>query len=415
MNASQSTAAHILSRLRRDGWSSLGRQALRKGARASLERWSLAEPDFPLRDEDITDPAGLVHPHDAPLRMGPLTIGWVCTPPGPGSGGHTTFFRMVRALEDRGHHCILFLYDRNDDDVSRHEAVIRRHWPLLRAEIRSATQGMDGIDAVVASSWSTAHVIAARSHHSVHRFYFVQDYEPYFYPRGALYSLAEDSYRFGFTTIALGDMISKVMKSELGFGAAATIPFGCDTDIYHLIRNQHGRSVRSGVVFYAKKSVDRRGYLIAKMALEEFHSLRPDQEIHVYGDKTSGWNIPVTNHGNLSPQQLNELYNQTVAGLAISFTNISLVPGELLAAGNVPVLNDSLFSSQELTDPDVVWVPVSPHRLAGALAGVVSASDIHERAQRMAQRPRPDWSHSQAAFAGIVESRCTRHQRWELT
>ncbi|MCR1160102.1 glycosyltransferase family 1 protein [Paenarthrobacter sp. UW852] len=314
---------------------------------------------------------------------------------------------MVRALEQRGHPCILFLYDRNDDDVSRHEAVIRHHWPTMDAEIRSATQGMDGIDAVVASSWPTAHVIAARAHRSIHRFYFIQDFEPYFYPRGALYTLAENSYRFGFATIALGDMIGGVLKAELGLIPEATVPFGCDTDIYHLVQGQHGRHGRSGVVFYAKRSVDRRGYVIAKMALEEFHTLRPDQEIHVYGDKTSGWSIPVTNHGNLSPQQLNELYNQTVAGLAISFTNISLVPGELLAAGNVPVLNESPFSSEELQNPDVVWAPASPRRLAAALAGVVGATDLDERAQRIAQRPRTDWSQSQAAFADIVESHCT--------
>src|SRR5689334_10120771 len=33
----------------------------------------------------------------------PLTVGWVCTPPSAGSGGHTTMFRMVAALEAHGH------------------------------------------------------------------------------------------------------------------------------------------------------------------------------------------------------------------------------------------------------------------------------------------------------------------------
>ncbi|MFW0774831.1 glycosyltransferase family 1 protein [Paenarthrobacter nitroguajacolicus] len=412
MRTGTPTVLHALSRLRRDGWTGLGMQALRKGARAAIEKWGLSEPDFPLREEDITDPAGLEQNHRSSGKTGPLVIGWVCTPPGPGSGGHTTFFRMVKAMEDSGHRCILFLYDRNDDDVSRHESLVRRHWPMLRAEIRSATRGMDGVDALVASSWSSAHVLAARSPQNVHRFYFIQDYEPYFYPRGALYALAEDSYRFGLTTIALGGMIGAVLKTELGQLPVATVPFGCDTETYHLIQDGHPRT---GVVFYAKKRVDRRGYLMGKMALEEFHTLMPDQEIHVYGDTVSGWNIPVTNHGNLPPRQLNVLYNRTIAGLTISFTNVSLVPGELLAAGNVPVLNESSFSAQVLSDPDAVWAPASPGRLALALAATVSEPDIEKRAQRIAQRSRQDWSSSQAAFTSVVESACAHRQEWELT
>lgn len=35
------------------------------------------------------------------------------------------------------------------------------------------------------------------------RVYFVQDYEPYLYPHGSAYTLADDTYRFGFQAIAL--------------------------------------------------------------------------------------------------------------------------------------------------------------------------------------------------------------------
>ena len=149
-----------------------------------------------------------------PGHSGPARLGWVCAPTGAGSGGHTTLFRMVEAAEKRGHTCVLFLYDAFQGDFRRHEALIRKHWPHLRAEIRDAASGISDVDAAIASSWQSAHALAARGQSPMRRLYFVQDYEPYFYPRGSLYSLAEDTYRFGFRCITLGDMVANIIKSE---------------------------------------------------------------------------------------------------------------------------------------------------------------------------------------------------------
>ncbi|MDR6987268.1 hypothetical protein J2Y66_001750 [Paenarthrobacter nitroguajacolicus] len=406
-----STARLVAKRLRRDGWRPVARTVAARLASAAVEAWQLAEPGLPLREEDIMDSRSLVRPSPpAPAKSGSLNVGWVCTPPSPGSGGHTTFFRMVEEMELRGHQCTLFLYDTNDDDTSRHQETIHRHWPALRAGVRSATYGMEGVDALVASSWPTAHAVAGRAPGGVHLFYFIQDYEPYFHPRGFLYALAEDSYRLGLTNVALGGMIAEVMQAEIGQGPETIIPFGCDTGTYRLLHPTN-RVPRSGVVYYAKKKVDRRGYLLAKLALERFHTLHPEQEIHLYGDTVAGWDIPVTNHGNLPPEELNELYNQTIAGLAISFTNISLVPGELLAAGNVPVMNHASFASGLLKDPDAVWAPPTPAGLAAALAEVVSAPCIEERAKAIADRQRLDWADTRNSFARFLETACARLQQ----
>ncbi|MDR6436345.1 hypothetical protein J2790_001466 [Paenarthrobacter nicotinovorans] len=401
-------AGRVISQARQDGWGSVATKVLQRTAVKALENLAWAEPTLPVRPEDIVDLDRRRAAAGARPRTGSLDIGWVCTPPGPGSGGHTTFFRMVQALAERGHRCTLFLYDRNNDDVSRHTSVIRQYWPEVNARIRSVADGFEGMDAAVASSWPTAYAAAARRGPDLHSFYFIQDYEPYFYPRGTLYWLAENSYSLGFTTIGLGEMITAVMKAETGQAPDATVPFACDTATYRLLDRPESRASRQGVVYYAKRAVDRRGYLLAKLALEHFHTLHPEQEIHVYGDKITGWSIPVTNHGNLSPAALNDLYNRTIAGLAISFTNISLVPEELLAAGNVPVLNESSFAAQVMRDPDVLWAPAAPRKLAEALAQAVEAPDISARAAAIAQRRRLDWSVSCENFATILESVCAR-------
>ena len=55
-------------------------------------------------------------------------------------------------------------------------------------------------DAAVATLSTTAYSII-RLRHVKARFYFVQDYEPLFYPAGTSYGLAEATYRLGFRGI----------------------------------------------------------------------------------------------------------------------------------------------------------------------------------------------------------------------
>lgn len=395
----------IASRMKRDGTGDVFRRGTRKIAQKAGDWLSWAELDLPLRPEDIADPETVRRPTDYPVKEGSLHIGWVCTPPGAGSGGHTTLFRMVEGMERHGHNCTLFLYDVNSDDVTRHEEVIRRCWPGMKAAIRSATPRIDGVDAVVASSWQTAHVVASRVATPVRRFYFVQDYEPYFYPRGSLYTLSELSYHLGLGLIALGDMVATQLQKESGLAPALTVPFGCDTDVYRILDESRSPASRNGVVFYAKRSNDRRGYLLARLALERFHELHPDEEIHVYGDRVANWAIPVTNHGNLTPAELNELYNRAKAGLVMSFTNISLAAEELLAAGCRPVLNDSALARADLPGPAAVWARPTPAGLAAALSSLVE-DRTPAAAPAAPFQVRPGWGQTQAMVAGVIESAC---------
>ncbi|MDQ0636123.1 glycosyltransferase involved in cell wall biosynthesis [Arthrobacter pascens] len=236
----------------------------------------------------------------------------------------------------------------------------------------------------------------------MHRFYFIQDFEPYFYPRGSLYSLAEDTYRFGFTHLALGQMVARTLAREVGV-ESITVPFGNDTNAYRVI----GGARRSGVVFFARPGTDRRGYELGRLALQAFHALHPEQKIHIYGSKVTGWGIPLTQYGSLTPAELNDLYNSTIAGLALSFTNITLVASEMLAAGNIAVVNDHEFSRTVLTNPEAHWAPPTPSALARALSAVVSDPHILERSVRAAAATGPSWADTQAEVAKHIEEAVT--------
>lgn len=392
--------------VRSRGMPGLAAEVAKRAVDGITGRLDLTADGLPVRPEDLADSSTLPPPAAVPAGGQKLRIGWVCAPPAAGSGGHTTLFRMVEMAEKRGHECTLFLYDRNSDDVSRHAAVVRAHWPALAAGISSATAGMRGMDAVVASSWGAAHVVARRAPETASRFYFIQDFEPYFYPRGALYSFAEDTYRFGFTNIALGPMIAGRLRAEIGVEPYAVVPFGSDDVQYRLLPADPAAEPRTGIVYYAKRSVDRRGYLLAKLAFEEFHRLHPGQEIHVVGDRISNWSVPVTNHGTLSPRDLNILYNRTIAGLSLSFTNISLVPEELMAAGNVPVLNDHGFAREVLAAPQAIWARPTPAAIAAGLSQAVTDPDIDGRARLLSARQGNGWTATAVMVAEIIESVC---------
>ncbi len=389
-----------LRRLATDALSAEGRRSL--AARLASR---VAERVPPGLLQHHLDPADLVEtPVDLspgpPRPVGtPLRVGWVITPPGPGSGGHTTLFRMVAAVRSAGHENVLSLYDPFHGDLAGQEGVIRDGWPGLSATVRPFARGLDGLDVCVASSWQTAHaLVTATRKMRMHRCYFIQDFEPFFYPRGFEYDLAKSTYGFGLHNISLGNMVHEHL-ARAGM-PTTTVPFGCDTDTYRLT----GTATRSGVVLYSRAGTPRRGFLLAKLALEEFHRMRPDVPIGIYGPgPMPAIDVPATHHGRLTPSQLNELYNKSVCGLGLSFTNISLVVGEMLAAGCVPVVNDCPDARAGATSPHVAWSPATPAAIAATLARV---TDNPPAPAAVAGSVTTTWADTGTAFVAALHDVC---------
>ncbi|MFG6404022.1 glycosyltransferase family 1 protein [Microbacterium sp. P04] len=381
------------------------RQIVQHLARRLADRVDAASLDFPLLPRDIADsqdPTMVQRGEPRRLTAGAEPrVGWLVVPPGAGSGGHTTLFRMMAAARSRGLRNTLLFYDRHNGDHERNVRVVRESWPWLECDIEGVGSDLSGFDAVVASSWQTAHVAARRRVPGQAVLYFAQDFEPYFSPRGSEYALAEDSYRLGLSTVALGEMVAGRLRDELGVDAH-TVPFGCDTAVYHPLPSAEPRA---GVIFYAKQGNDRRGFRLAVLALEHFHRLHPDEPIHVYGDTPAALPFPVTMHGSLRPDELNRLYNRVVAGIALSFTNISLVAEEMLAAGVVPVVNDSPLSRADLTNEYAAWSPATPMAIAGALSETVSrrSRDDHARAVA-ASVTTGSWEETGGSLADIIRT-----------
>jgi glycosyltransferase involved in cell wall biosynthesis len=318
-------------------------------------------------------------PPPLPVRAGePLEVAWLCAPPGEGAGGFTTMFRIASSLEQAGHRCVVYLCDRHGWSLERHQQTIRTWWPSLRAEVRDAAAGIEDAHAIFATSWETAYPVLTSPAKGA-RFYLVQDLEPRFYAAGSNALLAEATYRFGFHGLTPGRWLAQLLVRDYGM-AADWFDFGCDLERYAL----DPTAQRTGVCLYSRPSTPRRAFELAVAALDLFAERHPEVDIHLYGESVRGLPFAATNHGLLTPEELNGLYNRCIAGLALSATNISLVPHEMLAAGCIPVVNDAEQNRVVLDNPEVAYAPATPFDLANALAALVERPPEERRAAAQA-------------------------------
>jgi glycosyltransferase involved in cell wall biosynthesis len=298
----------------------------------------------------------------------PLAANWVMTPPAPGSGGHTTLFRMIRYLEAHGYTNRVYFYDVHSGDHAYYESIVRSYYGF-QGPVANIDGGMEDAHIVMATGWPTAYpIFNARC--AGKRFYFLQDFEPYFYPAGSLGSYAESTYRMGFHGIKIGTSFVEKLTTEFGM-RVDTFTFGCDVSQYHLSNSTR----RSGIVFYARWDNSRRGVELGLLALEVFAARRPDIEIHIYGDKIGPQSFKFIDHGRISPDEINRIYGVCFAGLSLSFTNVSLAPLEMLAAGCIPVVNDTIHVRTDLDNPFVRLAAAFPQALAAQLEDIVQNSD----------------------------------------
>lgn len=299
----------------------------------------------------------------------PIILNWVTVPAGPGAGGHTTMYRIIRYLEAHGYVNRVYFYNVYRGDHRYYESVARNfygfHGPVLAVD-----EGLEDAHAVVATSWATAYPVF-NSRCSGKRFYFVQDFEPYFYPAGTWNLLAENTYRMGFHALTIGRCFAQKLNAEFGM-TVDSFKYGCDTSQYRRLSSFR----RSDVVFYARRETARRGFELGLMALQLFAAKRPDVKIHIYGDKMGKLPFAFVDHGHVTPDELNDIYNHCYAGLSFSFTNVSLVAFEMLAAGCIPVVNDTVQVRTDLDNPFVRYAPAYPQALASELEAVVSTSDF---------------------------------------
>lgn len=314
-----------------------------------------------------------------------LRTAWMMHPPGVSSGGHQNIFRFIKYLEDAGHSARVYLYHSADAPIDagyvRSLIAASPSYPDFAAtfEAYDPARGVaPDTDALFATGWETAYPVF-RDSSPARRFYFVQDFEPSFYPVGSEHVLAENTYRFGFHGVTAGRWLSEKLAHDYGMQTSA---FGFGADLRHYSFANPGR--RNGVFFYARPVTTRRGFELGVMALELVARADPDIPIHLAGWDISNYDLPFrhVDHGMQPITALNDIYNQCGVGLVLSLTNLSLLPLELLASGVIPVLNQGENNAKVVQSEFFRYAEASPHALASAVLEELRRPDLPEHAAK---------------------------------
>lgn len=331
-------------------------------------------------------------------------INWVIPPFSLGSGGHLNIFRMISMLETHGYlHRIYIIGDNSFSNNQEARQLIIDHFVPLQAEVIIGAEHMAPAEFVIATSWSTAYWVqyfpACK-----HRLYFVQDFEPFFYPHGSEYAFAEATYRMGLIGITAGYWLEEKLRREYGMMTAG---FGFSYD-----KSRYRRLPRDGgprrVFFYARHVTPRRGFELGILALELLHQRLPDVEFVLAGWDTTEFHIPFPhlNAGVVALDELPALYSQCDAALVISFTNLSLLPLELMACGCPVVSNRGPNTEWLLRDGEnALLCDPTPQDVAATLERLLSdeelRQDLIQRGLDFAQGT--DWTTEGQRVAGYLE------------
>ena len=297
-----------------------------------------------------------------------MIVHWVIPEPTKGSGGHTTIFRFVSALQRRGIQNRIYIWEpkliRSDQEAT---VFLHRNFSQLdeNIEIFCGCGRMQFCHAIVATGWATAYFVR-RFMNTISKFYFVQDFEPYFYPMGSEYKFAENTYRFGFRGITAGDWLKTKLEQEFQMNCSS-FHFSYDKEIYQFKKK---RNTGKSIFFYARPSTPRRGWELGLLALTMLAKKIPDLEVVFAGGDVSRYNIPFKhrNAGIVTPADLAEFYTQCDIILVMSLTNLSLLPLEVMACGGVVATQDGEANSWIINKKNAIIIDCDPVHIADTLA-----------------------------------------------
>lgn len=358
---------------------------------------------FLVKEEDILATNWVTNPYE-PIKtklLPPYTINWVMSPPREG-GGHQNIFRFIKYSEDKGYTNRVYLYSAQDFATVRElKKGMEKSYPPTKASMEWLDKSMEPADAVFATGWETAYPVFLDKNSS-RKLYFVQDFEPYFYPVGSEYILAENTYRFNFFGVTAGQWLADKLKSDYGM-ECASYDFGADKRIYKFTNS----GKRGKVFFYARPVTTRRGFEIGILTMEKFHQQLPDYEIICAGWDISGYRIPFPykNLKVMSLSELSDVYNECSAALVISLTNMSLMPLELLATGAIPIVTDGANNRKVSNNPFIKYAKAAPDALAAALVEIVTMKDLPAYAKKASESVNTaSWDVAGEKFVSILEN-----------
>ena len=283
------------------------------------------------------------------------TLNWIIPPFGKGSGGHLNIFRYIFLLEKMGYFNRIYVFGQtgfNSPDEAK--IFIQKNFFPINSEIHLSTDNIANSDGIIATSWETAYVVNTIGN-CYKKFYFIQDYEPNFFPKGSESFFAENTYRFDLHRITMGPWISDLLHKNF-YLKSDYLEFGYDPKIYGKNPPDLNRKSNNHIFFYSRPATARRCFDLGLLALKELNRRGIEFKLFTVGQEIHNYDLPFTanNLGILTLEELGKLYSNTDLGLVFSSTNTSLLPFEMMASGCPVIELKSPSNSITFPNPEII-------------------------------------------------------------
>jgi O-antigen biosynthesis protein len=196
-------------------------------------------------------------------------------------GGIQTIFRFIEKLSMEGVYNRIVIYDNptvDKEDISRQ---INNYFPrLTNYELVVFSdnkiediENLPPSDIAFCTMWVSAYFLL-RYNKTKRKYYFIQDYEPFFYVAGSTFALAESTYRFGFRGLVNTPGLLAAINQRHGLEGISFIP-SVNKEVYYQTKKQRNDRVR--IFFYARPSNPRNAFNLGVLTIKHL--------LEKYGDK----------------------------------------------------------------------------------------------------------------------------------
>lgn len=266
-------------------------------------------------------------------------------------GGIFTIFRFIEKMSVEGVTNRIIIYDNPSFDTAALKIQIEENFPKLKNyeiiiyDLNNQTaDDMPESDIAFCSFWTSAYLLL-KFNKTKRKYYFIQDYEPLFYPGGSTYALAESTYRFGLRGLVNTPGLLAAVNSRHGMEGISFVP-AVDQSIYYPEKKKQSEKVR--IFFYARPNNPRNAFNLGVLIIKQL--------LKTYGDKievvTAGANWDeaafglkgkITNLGLLgSLEEVAQLYRSCDVGFVYMLSkHPSYQPFEFMASGMATVTNNN--------------------------------------------------------------------------
>ena len=295
-------------------------------------------------------------------------------------GGYMGKFNLARKLAEQGYRVRMVIVDWCDMQTEQWRTLINRfdglggffnYVEVAYCYDRTQPLTVNPEDRFIASTWWTAHIAndAMRQLGSkaddTGFVYLIQEYEPFTFPMGTLYAVADQSYSFRHRALFSTGLLEEFFRDR-GIGVFAPNACGQEGALhfenailnFEVNRNALVQRRPRKLLFYARPEAHaaRNMFDVGMLALERAIAAGAfadgPWEFHGVGTSPARIELGAGNQlkilGKLSLDEYQSLLPQYDIGLSLMYTpHPSLVPLEMAAAGMLSVTNTCLNKTAE--------------------------------------------------------------------